>query len=328
MGKIKHTLYFLAYALAYGFWYLMSLLPLRLLYLLSDFLCIIVSRVVKYRHRVIWKNLTTSFPEKTEAEIKAIERGFYHYFCDYLVETIKLMTMSRKQLMRRMTFTGMEELNKILAEGQSAAVYLGHYGNWEWITSMPYWASGNAVCCQLYHPLENEYFDRLFKYVRERQGALCIPMQESLRKILQFGKEGKPLLIGYISDQAPLWWNIHHWLDFLHHDTPVLTGAERIAKHTGQAFVYGDVRRVCRGHYNCEMRVIRRDTKNMPDFEITDIYYQLLEETIRRQPEIYLWSHNRWKRTREEFNHYCYVDEHGKVILRKGVGQYQKKDEE
>ena len=228
---------------------------------------------------------------------------------------MKLMTISKQQIMKRMTFTGMETFNQVLSEGQSIGVYLGHIGNWEWITSMPYWAP-NSLCCQLYHPLENEYFDRLFKFVRERQGAYCIPMQESLRKIIQFTHEGKPLVVGYISDQVPLWWNIHHWVDFLHHDTPVLTGAERIVKHTGQAFFYGHVTRVKRGHYNCEMRLISRNTKEMADFEITDLYYKELEKSIRNQPELYLWSHNRWKRTREEFNKNWEV-KNGKVVRRK-----------
>ena len=176
--NLIHALYLVAYILAYGFWFLMSLLPLRVLYVVSDFLYLIVAHVVRYRHHVIWKNLSASFPEKSAEELRKIEQGFYHYFCDYLVETVKLMTMSRKQLMKRMTFSDLEEFNEILAEGQSVAVYLGHYGNWEWITALPYWTGNGAQCCQLYHPLENDYFDRLFKYVRERQGALCIPMQE------------------------------------------------------------------------------------------------------------------------------------------------------
>lgn len=153
-----------------------------------------MSRVVRYRHKVIWKNLKNSFPEKTDNELRLIERGFYHWFCDYIVETLKLITMSKEQLMKRMTFTGTEELNRILSEGKSAGVYLGHLGNWEWITSLPYWVD-NALCCQLYHPLENEYFDRLFKYVRERQGALCIPMQESLRRLYNLDVTVSPLLL-------------------------------------------------------------------------------------------------------------------------------------
>lgn len=313
---MKKSLSTVVYGIFYAVWWLMSLLPLRVLYVFSDILYLLMAHVIKYRHRVIWKNLSTSFPEKDAAELRTIEKGFYHWFCDYLFETVKLMTMSRKQLMKHMTFTGMEAFNQVLDEGQSVAVYLGHFGNWEWITSLPYWAP-KSLCCQLYHPLENEAFDKLFKNVRERQGALCIPMQESLRKIIQFGHEGKPLVVGYISDQAPFWWNIHHWTDFLHHDTPVLTGAERIVRHTNQAFVYGDMTRTSRGHYNCEMKLICRDTRKMKENEITDRYFRELESSIRRQPEIYLWSHNRWKRTRELFNeHFEYVD--GKVHLREG----------
>ena len=313
---MKKALLYIAYTIAYGFWWAMSLLPLWLLYCFSDLLYLLMAYVVRYRHAVIWSNLTSSFPEKTEAELHEIEHKFYHWFCDYIVETLKLITMSKEQLMKRMTFTGTEELNRILSEGKSAGVYLGHLGNWEWITSLPYWVD-NALCCQLYHPLENEYFDRLFKYVRERQGALCIPMQESLRKIIQFGRNGKPLVVGYISDQTPFWWSIHHWIQFMNQETPVLTGAERIVKHTRQVFVYGDMTRTSRGHYNCEFRIIREETKGLPDYEITDLYFQELEKSIRRQPEIYLWSHNRWKRTRAYFEE-NFEEVDGKVRLKEG----------
>lgn len=313
---MKRALNKTLYIIAYGFWYLVALLPFPVLYLLSDGLYLLMSRVVKYRHKVIWTNLKNSFPEKPDDELRQIEQGFYRWFCDYIIETLKLMTMSKMQLMKRMTFTGTEELNRVLSEGKSAAVYLGHLGNWEWITSLPYWVN-NTLCCQLYHSLENEYFDRLFKFVRERQGALCIPMQESLRKIIQFGRNGKPLVVGYISDQAPFWWSIHHWVQFMNQETPVLTGAERIVKHTHQVFVYGDMTRTSRGHYNCEFRIIREDTKGLPDYEITDLYFQELEKSIRHQPEIYLWSHNRWKRTRARFDEY-FEEIDGKVRLREG----------
>ena len=133
------------YHIGYAIWYVLSLLPLRVLYVLSDLLYLLVSRVVRYRHRVIWNNLLTSFPEKTPQELKQIQRGFYRYFCDYLVETIKLMTISERQLRRRMTFTGTDELNQVLNSGQSCAVFLGHVGNWEWITSLPFWVSVSLI---------------------------------------------------------------------------------------------------------------------------------------------------------------------------------------
>ena len=314
------VLNYIAYLIVYGLWFLMSLLPFRVLYWISDFLSFLMIHIFKYRHRVIWKNLTDSFPDKSEEEIRAIEKGFYHWFCDYLVETVKLMTISKKSLMKHMTFTGLDVFNKTLSEGQSCAVFLGHYGNWEWMTSLSYWVSEDILCTQLYHPLENENFDRLFKYVRERQQGVCIPMQESIRKIVELKREGKTIVVGFISDQVPMWNNIHHWLEFLHHDTPVLTGGEKIARKTNQAAFYGEMTRPKRGYYNCEMKLISRDTPSMKEFEITDIYFHLLEASIIKQPEIWLWSHNRWKRTREEFDKYFIVKD-GKVLHRESLGK-------
>ena len=151
----KRLLLYPLYILAYGGWYLLSLLPFRMLYVLSDVLYLLAAKVLRYRHRVIWNNLTTSFPEKTEAELRDIECRFYHAFCDYLVETIKLMTMRPAQLQRRLQFKNTDDMNQRLASGQSVAVYLGHIFNWEWITSLPYWVPEGVQCCELYHPLEN-----------------------------------------------------------------------------------------------------------------------------------------------------------------------------
>ena len=324
---MKKGLSYIAYALSYTFWYTMSLLPMSLLYVFSDCLYLLVGKVVKYRHKVIWKNLKDSFPEKDEAELLRIERGFYHYFCDYLVETIKLLNMSKRELRQRMVFTGIEEMNELLEKGVSCAVYLGHYGNWEFITSLPLWVSEKAQCCQVYHPLNNERFDKLFKSVREKHHALCIPMAETLRQVVSYRQKKQPIVIGYIADQAPFWNNIHHWVDFLNHDTPVLTGSERIIKKTGQAVFYGDVSRVRRGYYQCDFKLITTEPAKYMDWEITDKYFQLLDETIRRQPELYLWSHKRWKRTREEFN-LRYDEKTGRVSLEPLDEIIRKKDKE
>ena len=221
------------FKLIYAIWYALSLLPLRALYVISDVLCLLISRVVKYRHRVIWNNLKVSFPEKSEDELRRIERGFYHYFCDYVVETIKLLSISEEELRQRMTFTGTEELNRVLSSGQSCGVYLGHLGCWEWITSLPFWVPEGVQCAQIYHPLENTAFDKLFLRLRERMGAKSIAMNDTLREVVRLRREGKVACIGFISDQKPHWVNIHHWVDFLHHDTPVLTGTERIIRSSG-----------------------------------------------------------------------------------------------
>ena len=295
-------------------WYLLSLLPLSVLYVLSDILFVLAYYVLRYRRRLVRKNLMDSFPEKKKSEIIKIEKGFYLFLCDYIVESMKLLTMSKKDLQRRMVFKGTETVNEIIADGQSCAIYLGHYCNWEWITSLPLYVTKDAQCGQIYHPLENKDFDRLFLRLRERMGAVCIPMAETLRRIVEFKKKGKQVVVGYISDQVPYWNNIHYWTNFLHHDTPVLTGTERIAKSANHAVFYMDVKCVRRGYYECEFKLITREPKKYKDFELTEIYFRELEKTIQRDPKYWLWSHNRWKRTHEEFNR-RYDPETGRVYL-------------
>jgi KDO2-lipid IV(A) lauroyltransferase len=126
-------------------------------------------------------------------------------------------------------------------------------------------------------------------------------MNESLRKILEYKKQGKPVVIGYIADQAPFWWNIHHWCQFLHHDTAVLSGTERIAAKLNHAVFYLDIRRIKRGYFEAEFKLITREPQQMKEFELTDLYFKNLEDSIRQQPECYLWTHDRWKRTRQRF---------------------------
>lgn len=301
------------YYIVLSVWYLLSLLPMKVHYFISDLMFILLYRLIGYRKQVIRQNLQASFPEKSEEELRKIERGFYHFFCDYLVESVKLMTISTGNIRRRMVFKGTELVDELINSGQSCAIYLGHYCNWEWVTSLPLWVSPKAQCGQIYHPIENKDFDRLFLRSRQRLGAVCIPMADTLRKIVEYKKAGQPVVIGYISDQVPYWTNIHHWVDFLHHDTPVLTGTERIARKVDHAVFFLDVRRVRRGFYEAEFKLITREPQKMGEYEITDIYYQMLEQSIRRAPEFWLWSHNRWKRTREEFNERFEVI-NGKVI--------------
>lgn len=290
------------YYIVYGLWYMLSLLPLRVHYVLSDVIFLLLYHILGYRKKVVRTNLQTSFPEKSQEELKQIERDFYHFFCDYMVESVKMMTISEQEMRRRMVFKNMEAVDSILAEGQSIALYLGHYCNWEWVTSLPLWLPANIQPGQIYHPIENRLTDQLFLRARQHFNSLCIPMHDTLRRLLEFSKNNRPMIIGYISDQKPHWVNIHHWVDFLNHDTPVLTGTERIVRKLNHAVFYIDMQRKRRGYYEAELKLITRHPQQMHEFEITDIYYQMLEKTIRRAPAYWLWSHDRWKRTREEFN--------------------------
>ena len=307
---MRNVLFYLAYSLLF----LLSCLPLRVLYVLSDTIYIVLYYVIKYRKQLVRKHLADSFPNKSDKELIATEKKFFHWLCDYLVETLKLLSISKKQLKRRMVFKDTDIVDQIVSEGQSCAVYLGHYCNWEWITSLPLWVTPEAQCGQIYHALENNKSDQLLLKLRQRMGAVCIPMAETLRRIIKYKQEGRQVVIGYISDQVPFWNNIHHWIDFLHHDTPVLTGTERLAKQTNHAVLYLDVTRPKRGYYVAEFKLITREPKQMEGFALTDEYFRLLEASIHRAPEFWLWTHNRWKRTHEEFN-LRYDSETGRVDL-------------
>ena len=301
------------YYIVLAVWYVFSLLPLRVHYVISDLLFWLLYAVIGYRRKVVYSNISASFPEKSEEELRKIERGFYHFFCDYMVESVKLMTITPENLKKRMVFKGTEIVDEIVESGQSCALYLGHLCNWEWVSSLPLWLSPKVHCGQIYHPLENKDFDRLFLRSRQRMGAECIAMADTLRKILEYRKAGQPIIVGYISDQVPFWTSIHHWVNFLNHDTPVLTGTERIVRKVNHAVLFLDIHRVRRGYYEAEIKLITREPQKMGEYEITDTYFKMLEQSIRMAPEFWLWSHNRWKRTREEFDERFEVI-NGKVI--------------
>lgn len=297
----------LRYHILYALWYTLSLLHLRVLYVLSDIIFVIVYYVVGYRRKVVRSNLERCFPEKDKSERKGIERRFYRFFCDYLVETLKMMSMSKEQIRRRVVFKGMEEVNRLMAEGTPIGLYLGHVGNWEWLTTIDYWMPDHMVSAHLYHPLKDKVMDRLFLRLRAKHHSVGIPMKETLRRLVMLKKQCKNFIVGYISDQNPKWQNIHHWLTFFGQETPVFTGTERIMKSTHQAFAYGDVYRVRRGYYECHIHILDPHPENVPDWQLTDRYFVELEKTIRRAPHLWLWTHKRWKRTREEFDRHFEV---------------------
>ena len=295
----------LSYALLFLVWYLLSLLPFRVLYLISDFLYFPLRYCIRYRQTIIRKNLSESFPEKMPEELRKIEKDFYHFFCDYIVETLKLFSISKKSMMKHMTFSGSEQLQQELRT-RNCILYLGHFCNWEWISSIPLHLGKERedptlVPGQIYHALENKSFDALFLRLRARFGARNIEMMSALRHLVQYRMEGKRFIVGFISDQAPNWNHIHLWTNFLNHKSAVFTGAERIAKSTNALVYYVDVTRIKRGYYHARFVKMTDNPKQYPDFRLTEQYAALLEESIRKAPQYWLWSHNRWKRTYEEY---------------------------
>lgn len=292
----------LAYYLLYGVCYCISLLPLKILYVISDGLFLIVYHLIRYRRQIVRQNLVSSFPEKSEQEIAGIERKFYHWFCDYFLESIKLLSISEKTLRRHFSSTNPELVEQCFADGQDVATFTGHYGNWEWMSCLGIDLRADRVVGCIYHPLRNAAFDQLFKKIRSHVGGVPIPKKDILRYLADYNARGIRSMFGYIGDQGPKWENIHLWVPFLNHDTPVFTGGERIARKKKQACLYLDIQRPRRGQYVGTYHLITREPQTLEEHEVTRRFFQLLEQSIQRQPEYYLWTHNRWKRTHEEFD--------------------------
>ncbi|MDY4019446.1 MAG: lysophospholipid acyltransferase family protein [Prevotella sp.] len=308
--------------------YALSLLPYRVLYILSDCIYIILYYIVGYRREVVRKNMRRSFPEKNEHEMKTLERKFYRWLSDYFVETLKMMSVSDSTFLKHVRFEGAEELEKCFDRGQHCAAMLGHYGNWELLSATDLafgrWskhAADNgsdgkrkpAVCGLIYHPLHNRFFDVLFIEIRQALRGVCIPKKDILRRLVEYRREGQMTLFGYIADQSPKWVNIHLWLNFLGQETPVFTGAERIIRKMNNAVFYVDAERPRRGQYVFTFKPITLNPAEMEQDEITRRYFEMLEESIRRDPALYLWSHDRWKRTREEYERLFSV-ENGRIV--------------
>ena len=252
---------------------------------------------------MVGKNIRDSYPNLTDKERKKIERKFYRHFCDLIIESLKYFSMSEKEIRKRLQFKGIELIEESYNNGRSCGIFLGHYGNFEWTSSMPLWVDHDRCqCVQFYRRLDNKVLNRILEHQRDRWGSVNVPANESIRYLARYRKEGKPFIIGFAADQTPWWRDIHYWTNFLNHpETPVFTGAERIMRKFDMDVYYLDITRVKRGKYVAEYKRITTTPNEHPEFWITEQYTRMMEETINRAPAYWLWSHNRWKRTKEEW---------------------------
>lgn len=272
-----------------------SLLPFCVLYAISDVLYYPLYYVVRYRRGIVRRNLTESFPNKTEAEILDIEKRFYHFFVDMMMESVKLLSISRAEISKRMEFPNIDKVNQLLDNGKSISIFLGHYGNWEWLSTTSLHSTKTAEVALIYHKLRNKAMNRLIKKLRQRAGSVCIDMYQTVRFMAAAKSEKRTCMIGFIADQSPKKREVKYFLRFLNHNAPVLTGTEKATKHFGYEALFASMKRVGRGYYKCTFYNLHDDPKSLPDFELTDLYYKRLEQEINESPETYLWTHNRFK---------------------------------
>ena len=244
--------------------------------------------------------MRNSFPNKSEKEIRKMQRAFYQHFCDYIVETIKLLHISDATTKRRFVMENTEILQKALDEKRQVILMLGHYGNWEYVPSITLWVDcpKDGLMGEVYRPLKNRWFNEFFLKLRSRYKTINIPKNDVLREFIKYRRDKRPVVIGFMADQTPSPVNIHYWSNFLNQDTPMLTGIERIAQKLDCTLVYVDVIKEKRGHYRIVYSEITQTPKDYKEFEITEIYTRLMEKTILRAPEYWLWTHKRWKHKR------------------------------
>ena len=287
----------LLYLLLYVPAYILALLPFSVLFFISGCFYFILYYLIRYRRKLVWKNLNNSFPSKTPPEIRQIEKDFYRHFCDYFVETVKLLHISDSQARRHFVFKNIEPAQQFLDNRRPIVLTLGHYGNWEWVPSITLHLKEdeNTISGQVYRPLKNKTTDLFFLNLRKRFHSIGFTKHNIYRDIINLKKANINWIIGFMSDQKPSGNQIPHNMQFLNQETAVLTGTEKIAQHTKAAVCYVDIICVKRGYYEGHIHVICDNAAETAEFEITEKYMHCLEQTILRNPSAYLWTHNRWR---------------------------------
>jgi KDO2-lipid IV(A) lauroyltransferase len=288
------------YYFFYGIIWMLTFLPLGVLYILSDFIFLLLYYFPSYRRKVVSTNLKNSFPEKSEKELRVIEKRFYHHLSDLFLETFKLIHMSEKQQLRRFTYSNLEVIDKLRKENRDVVALLGHYNNWEWPTLLPKFMKYTTVI--IYKPLQNKYFDNYINKQRSKHGSILTPMSLVIREILNYRQKKINTLSIFISDQTPAKGDIKFWTPFLNQDTPVFTGAEKIALKYDMAVVFFHIQKKKRGYYNMDIELLFDHTAGLPEHTITETFTRRLEEVIKENPEYWIWSHRRWKHKRPDAN--------------------------
>ena len=284
--------------IVYGFVWLLSLMPFRVLYILSDFNYLILAHVIRYRRRVIDINLKNSFPEKSDEERAAIRKAYYHHLCDYFIETFKLLNVSEESILKRCVYENPEVLTDFFDEGKSVVGIMGHYCNWEWMVSFPL-IDSKSTFLPIYKHLHNKVMDKLFYNIRARFGAKPVAKKDVLRRMVEARRDGKITFTGFVGDQTPTKSNIHYWTNFLNQETPIFLGVEKIARKFNQPVVFVNMNKVKRGHYEVSLELLCENPKDLNEFEITEMHTRFLEKVIQENPAYWLWSHKRWKHKRE-----------------------------
>jgi KDO2-lipid IV(A) lauroyltransferase len=278
---------------------LIALLPSRPLYILSDLVYSLLYKVFAYRKAITTKNLKNSFPEYSEKEIIVIRKKFYKHLADIILENAALQYYPKKRIQKMYIFENPELIEEYYDKGRHVILIAGHYGNWEWGAAFSY--TWRHLIIGIYKQLKNKYFEESFKQARIKYGALAIPMGNIGKAFFEYANQGRPILLGMVGDQRPIKKHVQYWTNFLNQKTAVLTGSEKLAKKFNSVVVFMKIRKVKRGVYSGKIELITENPRETAENELTEIHTRILENQIREEPAYWLWSHDRWKYSYEEW---------------------------
>lgn len=272
---------------------LFSKLPLKVLYGLSDFLFVIIYFVVGYRKEVVLQNLKNSFPEKSDAELKIIRKKFYHNFCDYLVETLKSFTISSHELRVRVQHLNQDVFHEAKKENKNIILLAGHIFNWEWFNALAT-IIPQEKCFPVYRRVQSSFWEQRVKDIRNRFGNHSLEAKEVIRHIFKNTNDGNSVYM-FVADQTPHSSEVTYGLDFLHQKTPAFVGYDKLSTRMDLVFVYCEMKKVKRGYYQINYHKIYPNGEKFQEYEVVRKFHKMLETTIKKRPDNYLWSHRRWK---------------------------------
>lgn len=284
---------FIVFAIAYPIIWVLSRLPMRILYIKSDFLYALMYYVIGYRKKVVLENLKLSFPEKSDEELKKISKKFFKHFIDLIMESVKAFSISEKQIVKRYKYKNPELVDKYAKQGRSIALVGAHQANWEWSISMP--LAINIDVYGAYTKLNNKYFEKWVRTSREKFGVIGYKTSDTVRGLQKNFNDKKQGAYILLSDQSPQPHKTYYWREFFGIKVPVHTGAEMLSKRFDYVVINYVAKKVKRGYYEVEFELITDTPKDFENYQITDKYTELTEKNIKLQPELYLWSHRRFK---------------------------------
>ncbi len=279
------------YYIVYAFFYLFSLLPLWLLYGISDGVRFILYYIVPYRKQIVLANLARAFPEKTEAERRKIAWAFYRNFNDHFLETLKLLSASRSWLEKHFTVDNPEMYQQFLDQGRRCQLHLGHSFNWEFPNSLLGYLVNPFIV--IYMPVRNKILDRLFNKLRSRTGTILVAATSARKEMMPYRHQ--PYLIALVADQAPGSPENAYWLNFFGQPTDFVRSPERGARAGDIPVVFVHFYKTRRGRYHGKLFLGDDHPAKLPEGELTRRYVRFLEWSIREEPTLYLWTHRRWK---------------------------------